>query len=165
MNIYEHALRKQCAYTGHLTLFSPRSCLLNSPAYLIRYWDWSLDWEDITLAPVWDSVLGFGGNGNSSDSRPGFRGFCVTDGPFANLELLFIGPMDVPHCLSRDFLRGENLTTYAQRIRPQALEELLRLPSYEAFNEAVETGPHLSLPFSIHGDFSVPTAPQGQDTQ
>ncbi len=125
-----------------------------------RYWDWSLDWENITLAPVWDSEFGFGGNGNTSDNL-GFRGFCVTDGPFARLELLFIGPMDLPHCLSRGFLDGANLTRYAQRIRPEALEELLRVPSYEEFSQALESGPHLSLPFSIHGDFSVPTAPQG----
>ncbi|KAL9119187.1 MAG: hypothetical protein Q9187_004258 [Circinaria calcarea] len=142
LHIYEDALRQQCGYTGHLT-----------------YWDWSLDWEDITLAPVWDAQFGFGGNGNTSDSF-GFRGFCVTDGPFARLEAPFIGPMEVPHCLSRSFLSGENLTEYAQRIRPTALEKVLGASTYEEFNLALETGPHLSIPFSIHGDFSVPTAPQ-----
>lgn len=131
-----------------------------SLTFRYSYWDWSLDWEDVTLAPVWDSELGFGGNGNSSDVS-GFRGFCVTDGPFARLQVLFIGRMEAPHCLSRSFLSGENLTVYAERIRPAALEKLLKASSYEEFNLALETGPHLSLPFSIHGDFSVPTTPQG----
>ena len=69
--------------------------------------------------------------------------------------------MEVPHCLSRGFLHGENLTEYAQRMRPTALEKLLGASSYEEFNHALENGPHLSIPFSIHGDFSTPTAPQG----
>ncbi|MCJ1310855.1 hypothetical protein MMC25_004523 [Agyrium rufum] len=142
LHLYETALRQQCGYKGHLP-----------------YWDWSLDWENITLAPVWDAATGFGGNGNASDTQS-FRGFCVTDGPFARLELSFIGPMDVPHCLSRNFLKGENITSYAQAIRPMALDDLLRTLRYEDFSLALERGPHLSIPFSIHGDFSVPSAPQ-----
>ena len=112
------------------------------------------------MAPVWGHGSGFGGNGNATDTS-GFRGFCVTDGPFARFEIPFIGTMVMPHCLSRDFLSGERLTEYSQRLRPSALEEVLQVSNYEKFNDVLETGPHLSLPHIIRGDFSVPTAPQG----
>ncbi|CAD6580422.1 MAG: hypothetical protein ASARMPREDX12_009559 [Alectoria sarmentosa] len=142
IHIYENALRQQCGYSGYLT-----------------YWDWSLDWENITLAPVFDNELGFGGNGNTSD-KSGFRGSCVTDGPFARLEVLFAGPIKAPHCLTRNFANSENLTKHAQPIRPAALAEVLRAPRYEEFNTALESGPHLSMPLSINGDFSAVSAPQ-----
>ena len=122
------------------------------------YWDWSLDWENITQAPVWDSSLGFGGNGDTN--IVGFRGFCVTDGPFAGLMLPFVGPMSVPHCLSRGFLRDDQQEEYSRKLKPTAIEELLEILSYQTFNEALETGAHSSLPHIIHGDFSASTAPQ-----
>ncbi len=124
------------------------------------YWDWNLDWENVTRAPVWDAELVFGGNGNKSDS-PGFRGFCVTDGAFSRLELPFVGPMHIPHCLTRSFPSAGNLTEYAQRIRPEAMQEVFNASTYDEFSSCLEEGPHLAIPYTIHGDFSVPTAPQG----
>lgn len=69
--------------------------------------------------------------------------------------------MKVPHCLTRNFARDENLTEAAQRIRPAALADVLRAPNYEEFDMTLQSGPHLSIPFSINGDFSVHSAPQG----
>ncbi|KAI4163567.1 MAG: hypothetical protein LQ342_002839 [Letrouitia transgressa] len=123
------------------------------------YWDWTLDWDDLSSAPVWDDQFGFGGSGNTS-ANFGFRGYCVTDGPFANFQLLFIGPMEVPHCLSREFLSGEELTHWSSKIRPENIAELFERKRYKDFVLALEEGPHLTLPHFLHGDFSVPTAPQ-----
>lgn len=61
-----------------------------------NYWDWSLDWEDITKAPIWDPVIGFGGNGNESDAES-IHGHCVTDGPFARLEVLYVEQIPYSH--------------------------------------------------------------------
>lgn len=141
IHVYERALREQCAYSGHLT-----------------YWDWSLDWEDVTHAPVWDTILGFGGDGNEKDLES-IHGHCVTDGPFARLKVLYVEKFPYPHCLSRGFAVGENLTRFSAALEPTALEKLLRTPDYATFNLGVEDGPHLSIPRSIHGDFSTVTAP------
>ncbi|KAF6230923.1 hypothetical protein HO173_010831 [Letharia columbiana] len=141
IHVYEKALREQCAYAGHLT-----------------YWDWSLDWEDVTHAPVWDTTLGFGGDGNEKDIES-IHGHCVTDGPFARLQVLYVEKFPYPHCLSRGFATGGNLTRFSAALEPTALNELLRTSDYATFNLGVEDGPHLSIPRSIHGDFSTVTAP------
>ena len=131
--------------------------LANHPS---RYWDWSLDWKDVTQAPVWDTILGFGGDGNDKDLES-IHGHCVTDGPFARLKVLYVEKFPYPHCLSRGFALGDNLTRFSAALEPTALDELLRTPDYAAFNLGMEEGPHLSIPRSIHGDFSTVTAPAG----
>ena len=125
-----------------------------------RYWDWSLDWKNVTQAPVWDTVLGFGGDGDEKDHES-IHGHCVTDGPFARLKVLYVEKFPYPHCLSRGFAQGQNLTEFSAALEPRALNELLRTPDYATFNLGVEDGPHLSIPRSIHGDFSTVTAPAG----
>ena len=79
------------------------------PLNWFRYWDWSLDWEHLPSAPLWDVDLGFGGNGNSSDTKSVAHGYCVTEGPFAHLQVMNYGREHRPHCLSREFLadKGE----------------------------------------------------------
>jgi hypothetical protein len=126
-----------------------------------RYWDWSLDWQDLTTAPVWSSDIGFGTDGNITD-RESIHGHCVTDGPFANLEVLYVEQYPYPHCLSREFAKGEALRNFSRAIEPAALHALMRIGTYEDFNLAVEDGPHLSIPRFVHGDFSTITAPAGK---
>ena len=111
-------------------------------------------------SPVWDDEFGFGGNGNASEK--GFRGGCVTEGPFARLEILHIGDISVPHCLSRGFLTGDELEKWTRRWKPAALDDVLSSQSYADFSLSLENGPHLSLPHIVHGDFSVGSAPAGR---
>ena len=61
----------------------------------------------------------------------------------------------------RGFAIGENLTRFSAALEPTALDQLLQTPDYSTFNLGVEDGPHLSIPRSIHGDFSTVTAPAG----
>ena len=75
--------------------------------------------------------------------------------------MLYVEKFPYPHCLSRGFARGENLIEFSAALEPRALTELLRTPDYATFNLEVEDGPHLSIPRSIHGDFSTVTAPAG----
>jgi len=140
--IYEKALKEECQYDGHLT-----------------YWDWTLDWEDITQAPVWDNVLGFGGNGNPKSGKELNGGYCVTDGPFGGLDIPYFGTEYNPHCLSRGFASGENLTLMVQDIRPAAIEKLFLENDYEPFNVKLEITAHNSIPHIVRGDFLVFTAP------
>lgn len=98
---YEHMLRTECGYTGAQP-----------------YWDWTRDVAseaDYVNSPVFDSELGFGGNGNfipSNESDPFYvpgrtGGGCVLDGPFAGIDdLVHLGPQGSvtynPQCLRRD---------------------------------------------------------------
>ena len=160
IHVYEKALRDQCSYSGHLTYVQDPELQTRIAKQSSRYWDWSLDWKDVTHAPVWDTILGFGGDGNDKDLES-VHGHCVTDGPFARLQVLFVEKFSYPHCLSRSFAKGENLTRFSAALEPTALDELLGTSDYATFNLGVEDGPHLSIPRSIHGDFSTFTAPAG----
>ncbi len=145
IHVYETALRERCKYTGTLT-----------------YWDWTLDWKDMTRSPVWDTELGFGGNGNLSTEPSVGVGHCVTDGPFANLQVLFYGLDENRHCLSRHFRNGQDfhhLCSYP--IRLEAIQTLLRAENYESFNLELEDGAHHAIPNCIRGDWLRLTVPYG----
>ncbi|KAJ4366488.1 hypothetical protein N0V83_008124 [Neocucurbitaria cava] len=127
------------------------------------YWDWQLDWQDITKAPIWDGEHGFGSTGVPDKSaRAILSGYCVTDGPFKDIMIPYLDEKHYPHCLSRGFLQGEELKNQSMMISPDALESLLSLDDYESFNLGLEHGPHLAIPRSIRGDFSLLTAPSGK---
>lgn len=135
--------------------------MITIPNTSYRYWDWSLDWEDLTLSPIWDSDIGFGGNGNSSDERSVAYGYCVTDGPFARLTALIWGVEDKPHCLSRGFATHEKVKKLGSQVSPEALEKMLEEDNYDSFNIGLEYGPHNAIPKTIRGDFYRVTAPYG----
>lgn len=161
--MYELTLKKQCGYNGSLVYASPAliKCVRAISDLWCRYWDWSLDWEDLTLSPVWDSDTGFGGNGNSSDEKSVAHGSCVTDGPFARLVALFWGVEDKPHCLSRGFAKHEKVKKFGLKVKPEALQKLLEEPDYDSFNLGLENGPHDTIPSIVRGDFYKVTAPNG----
>ena len=121
-----------------------------------------LDWQNITNAPVWDDMSGFGSNGNTSNIESTMKGYCVDSGPFANLQVLYLDSRLSQHCLSRGFESGETLTALGQHLRPEALEDLMEIPDYNTFNLMLEDGPHDAVPRSIRGDFSLFTAPYGK---
>lgn len=145
LQIYERMLREHCGYDGHLT-----------------YWNWALDWKNITESPVWSQEYGFGGNGDRDKGQPILHGHCVVDGPFAGLRVLYLSSKFKPHCLSRGFESGEGLHKLGQRLRPELLEKLTHEPNYETFNLGLEEGPHLAVPNIIRGDFLLFTAPNGK---
>ncbi|SLM40374.1 Uncharacterised domain, di-copper centre [Lasallia pustulata] len=127
--------------------------------YNHSYWNWILDWEDITQAPVWHEKDGFGTNGDPSVGEAIMGGHCVVDGPFARLEVPYIDKRPKPHCLSRGFESGGQLAKHGSWFRPEAMEKLQRGNDYNAFNLGLEDGPHIAIPRSIRGDFSMFTAP------
>jgi len=134
-----------------LTLISP------------RYWDWTLDWESPSAAPIWDNEYGFGGDGAKDQiSTVGF-GTCVLEGPFANLSLAHYKHETQPHCLSRGFGRQINKTDelYGRQFHPKVLDGLLQRESFFNFSLSLEMGPHVAIPNWINGDFISFEAPNG----
>ena len=89
------------------------------------------------------------------------NGYCVDSGPFANLEVLYRNSEPDRHCLSRGFESSETLAELGQKLRPQALDELMKIEEYSVFNLALEDGPHSAVPHSVRGDALLFTAPYG----
>ena len=149
IHAYENKLRKICGYEGELT-----------------YWDWALDWQDPANSSIWDSETGFGGNGNSSSSMKskltvGY-GYCVTDGPFAGLQVQYEDRISNPHCLSRGFKSDNGPGRFSgENFRPENMDELFRQDSFTDFMNMMEMI-HNGIPSGVRGDFSVFSAPNGK---
>ncbi|MCJ1241386.1 hypothetical protein MMC14_009391 [Varicellaria rhodocarpa] len=140
--VYERSLREKCGFAGH-----------------VPYWDWSLDWANFKDSPVFDPVDGFGGDGGSDAPKSVGEGRCVVDGPFASLQLLYSNMRLRPHCLSRGFPSEKELRRWTAGLRPEVVEQVLTIEVYSDLFLALENGPHLSIPYSIRGDFYRFTAP------
>ncbi|KAL8713748.1 MAG: hypothetical protein Q9220_002274 [cf. Caloplaca sp. 1 TL-2023] len=157
-------------------------CLMNSPPQIAEnngsryedfayahqsYWDWTLDSPRLSHSPIFSSspTTGFGSNGNSSStplSAPVGNGHCVTDGAFANLQLVHYDGKYRPHCLSRGFLlegEGGGQDTIGPATSPGFVERLMKEETYEGFLQLFERGAHDAVPRFVRGDFSRFTAP------
>ncbi|KAH8178615.1 common central domain of tyrosinase domain-containing protein [Sarocladium implicatum] len=138
ISVYEKQLRETCGYDGALP-----------------YWDWSLDWEEPEKSVIFDSELGFGGDGDPKAGKFG-HGHCVTDTPFKNLKPLWLGTEYKPHCLTRSFNDDGWLGHY---ISPESLADMLSSATYEEFYLALELKAHDIIPTGVRGDFMAFTAP------
>lgn len=153
---YERMLRDECGYAGAQP-----------------YWDWTLDVAGggssdngndsaegaFVSSPVFDAVLGFGGNGPYVEGDPAdpfavpgrTGGGCVLDGPFAGRDdLVHLGPADSvsynPQCLRRDLSPG-----FAGRYLGLNQTRLtLGQGDYGWFARVVEGGPSFDAS-GIHG--------------
>lgn len=133
-----------------------RTCCHRLTWIIYSFWDWSLDWEDLPNSPIFDSELGFGGDGD--EHAPKFHhAHCVTSTPFKNLQPSWSASEYAPHCLTRWF-DDEWLGHY---ISPDSLAEIIREETYEKFFMALEMKAHDIIPTGIRGDFSAFTAPNG----
>jgi len=140
IHTYERTLKKQCGSQGHST-----------------YWDWTLDWEYVIMSPLWDIKTGFGGSGNAGVGSPVFKAHCVTEGPFANLEIPHLEDIYKPLCLLRGFKKTHE--ELRQELKPERLMKLLLSPDYRSINLGLEHGPHVTIPKSINWGLSLQTAP------
>lgn len=148
LHIYENALKNDCGYKGNLP-----------------YWDWTKDLQQIYHAPIWgpdDISFGTNGTGDSSPVPGEIRGSCVTDGPFANMTLHYLGLKEQEHCFSRGFASENLLHNLTSWLRPQIIEKLLLMPRYEEFNSYLEHYTHLAIPGIIQGDLVTFTSPNGK---
>jgi tyrosinase len=108
------------------------------------------------------STNGFGGNGDSGVGEEIVDGHCITDGPLAHFQILYIDDEYHSHCLSRGFLDGEKLRELGEWFRPTAIDRLMEQDNYDHFLLKLEDGPHITIPRNILGDYSMLTAPSGE---
>lgn len=125
-----------------------------------RYWDWSLDWEDFSRAPIWGHD-NFGNDGNLDAETSVGNGHCVIDGPFAGLTAMFYDNDYYPHCLSRGFKSGAEMKDLGNLVRPGVVEDIMREGNFEAFAQRIEHNAHRFVSGSIRGEFSKFTGPYG----
>ncbi|KAK6077579.1 metallopeptidase [Seiridium cupressi] len=143
------------------------TCLASAPSKQIpddslyddfAYWDWTLDWEDLPASPVFSNTSGFGGIDGIRNNP------CVTDGPLANLHLPYYGK-EHPNCIWRALPTPENAHQPNQEVlsidqmSPSMVETLLAQETYDGFLAQLQTGPRISIPNGIAGDFIEFTAP------
>ncbi|KAK0388453.1 hypothetical protein NLU13_4697 [Sarocladium strictum] len=138
ISVYETTLRKSCGYKG-----------------AVPFWDWSLDWEDLPSSQIFDSELGFGGDGDPKAERIGYA-HCVTNSPFKNMKPQWRGPVYEPHCLTRSFNEDDWIGHF---LNPESLAEILSKPTYKEFFLALELRAHDIIPTGVQGDFMAFTAP------
>jgi len=153
IQVYEDALRSECGYTG-----------------AAMYWDWAADWAAPSKAAVWDTPLGFGGNGSDSADGNGPKKLRIAWGPFRNLRPTYwYGEVD-PHWLSRDWLPAEMEKGQLQpemngnMYSPTIMDQISSLTVYEKFQFALENGPHGGVHAGIggrYGDMGPSSSPNG----
>lgn len=121
-----------------------------------------MDSEDLTKSPIWDSDIGFGGDGDPDGEETVGDGRCVVDGPFKGLQLLFYGEGDEPHCFSRGFFDGkEKGKLPGSKLSPERIDKVLSEQDFESFFLGLERGPHDIIANSIRGEFQQFYAPGG----
>ncbi|EAU83732.2 hypothetical protein CC1G_05636 [Coprinopsis cinerea okayama7 len=153
VTLYSKALKEECGYKGPPT-----------------YWDWTRDADAPGLladAPVFDDVIGFGGNGvpgtseppppSPGSSLPALPGFpagpkapegCVQTGPFKD-HLVNFGPgatISAPRCLIRGIYEDVR-----DNMNRTSIAVLLSQTNFEDFRNFVEIqGPPLPLGAGVH---------------
>ncbi|KAJ8093192.1 hypothetical protein PM082_020677 [Marasmius tenuissimus] len=155
---HEKMLRNECGYTGPYP-----------------YWDWTLDADAnaVSTSPLWDPIVGFGGNGVIRNGAPqGFRR-CVVDGPYANVTFPIGLPGSfedgsIPHCLVRQFNDGQqnpiSEETIAGSMRSveygsAAVASVMARMEYFGFQDSFENGPHNAVHGAVGGEMSAHNSP------
>lgn len=140
------------------------------------YWDWLRDLPPgaFESSPVFDSVAGFGGNGdfipgNMTNPQPGIPfnpeglpapdrsgGGCVKDGPFKDV-VIHLGPDNslnaTKRCIRRDFAP----TTFRTYGSVQNITDAMAQPDFGSFWRQTEFAPHASGHIgvgSLYGDMA-----------
>ncbi|QKX63468.1 uncharacterized protein TRUGW13939_10638 [Talaromyces rugulosus] len=134
IHVYKQALRENCDYQGSLP-----------------YWDWTLNHQDLSRAPVWNIIDGFGPSRNENGSEGVAGGNCVVSGPFAGLVPTFYEGFRDPHCLSRGMLDEETVRGVGDlTVKPSELTRLANTnESYFDFLIELEYTPHLVIPYIL----------------
>lgn len=136
--------------------------MTKSADLILRYWDWSLDWNKFHSSPVWDSVSGLGGDGNIAGATTVGEGRCVTDGPFSGINVRYYDGDEHPHCLSRGFPDDAELKELGELIKPEVINDLMAESDYDTFASEIERRGHKFLSHSVRGDLSKFTGPNGK---
>jgi tyrosinase len=118
--------------------------------------------KSLADSSVFTSIPGFGANGATDDPLLASvnAGACIS-GNFASHHVFFTylaskGLWPHEHCISRGFSPSDPSGSAAgDSVRPSVVNEILRLPDYDSFSTALQTGPAVAVPEWIHGDFGL----------
>ena len=142
---------------------------INSPCNSVdrltsaSYWDWSLDWMDLANSSIWNSSVGFGGDGDLDGPVTVGGGRCVTNGPFSALRPIIYNHTYTQHCLSRGFRDGKTVGRIpGAQYSPESIGSILRESTYKEFVRRVEYYLHNTMHQGIAGDFLAMTAANGK---
>ncbi|KAI9047326.1 hypothetical protein LZ554_008773 [Drepanopeziza brunnea f. sp. 'monogermtubi'] len=132
VSVFEQALTREGKFDGPLP-----------------YWDWTLDAADPLISPVWDSRVGFGGNGTAPDN-------CVTDGVLSSYIAAYTEEGYAPHCVTRKFdSTYKEGAMHGGKWRPEVIKEIIMgAATYEEFRYQLESGPHKQLHLGIGGEMN-----------
>lgn len=124
-----------------------------------------MDWMNLANSSIWDSVEGFGSDGQAGGPITVGGGRCVIDGPFADLRPIKYNHTYEQHCLSRGFRDNGTLGLISGLpFRPEIIGEVRRKKTYVEFEEAIEMHLHNAMHLGISGDFLALTAANGEWT-
>lgn len=127
------------------------------------YWDWSVDWQNLTGSSIWNDEDGFGGPGIEKANVLS-DGQCVS-GPFQNVTLLNFNYTIRPHCLSRQFHHfesRENETLWGRLVRPEAMGQLDRSEDYGSLRYMLEMQMHNVIHNGVEGDLVTWSSANGK---
>ena len=74
-----------------------------NPKVSLPYWDWGMDYENPAKSPLFDDNA-FGGSGDKTTH-------CINSGAFAGIRTQFYEGHSDPHCVKRDFMLKNTVTT------------------------------------------------------
>ncbi|KAK8070195.1 hypothetical protein PG994_006811 [Apiospora phragmitis] len=127
------------------------------------YWDWTLDTDDVTKAPVWDPETGFGGNGDPAidPMKESSAKKCLVDGPLKGSQVAYTMSGYQPHCLARNFNSGIAFPgdMLADSYTKAFVDKVAALDNYADFRYSLEGGPHGAIHSAVGGDMSPATSP------
>ncbi|KAI1191738.1 hypothetical protein F5B17DRAFT_451326 [Nemania serpens] len=138
VHIYEQKLREHCGFVGQ-----------------IPYWDWSMDWQNLTLSSIWNNTDGFGSPETGESNG--------ISGPFSGVRVRYRDNGTIfPHRLTRSFVNydsGEVGSMSGEFIKPENMGRLARAENYDAFRYIIEGTLHNVIHLEIVGDLDELTAP------
>lgn len=105
------------------------------PSVVLPFWDFTSDWDNPVLAPVFNTDILGGGE----------AGRCIPDGPYANLQ----AQLPSPHCVTRGFNSGAGGMGSFTFDQPGTINALISASgNYATFAEAWEMAhgaPHVAI--------------------
>ena len=112
------------------------------------YWEETLDAGNFSSSIIFDSVLGFGGNGRAGDG-------CITDGPFSNYTNS-VGPGYelTNHCINRNVSDADSLSC-----SQKSVDYCNSLETYDKAWPCIEAEPHKGGHAGVGGEVSVLSLP------
>lgn len=131
-----------------------------------------MDWDQLAASVVWDERLGFGGDGNRSGAGPFSMkdkfpkpSYCVTSGPFKDVQVMYGTETPAAHCLSRGFYHYEKHIfgqISGEHLAPDKVKALQSAANYDELRNGTEIMVHNGIHWGVGGDFERWSSANGE---